>query len=182
MNVTQAKTKLERHTEDYRYLVGDWHDKLKTLPPARLEELTDACLALNGTNCGWWQYNAAQQLLDLIASVSAIRHDLPDELRAKLDPIIFGKRDVARGENDVAPPRVLPGTTRLLDVIARNLGETEGDLAIVYNPDRGEDAWNVSVMFGREAPDSPMAAGHAIATGPTLEDALRQAVDQASWT
>jgi hypothetical protein len=55
----------------------------------------------------------------------------------------------------------------------------EGNLAVSrMNDDEGRE-WCAVITFGREAPDSDMAAGQAIGMGLTLADALRGALAEA---
>lgn len=49
-----------------------------------------------------------------------------------------------------------------------------------YDPDAKDDhSWSVMLNFGREAPDSPMAAGSALGSGASAREALKGALDEA---
>lgn len=72
---------LTPYAERYRSMVGDWHSQFKTMPADDLEHLWHEARRLTLTNCGWWEFNAAQQILDLISLAVVIRGDIPEELR-----------------------------------------------------------------------------------------------------
>lgn len=66
-----------------------------------------------------------------------------------------------------SPSQVIPG--KLVDFLERE----GGALAVNFNPDiSSEDKWTAALHFGREAEDSPMAAGAAYGIGPTFFDAF----------
>lgn len=65
-----------------------------------------------------------------------------------------------------------------LTKVTAELAEQEGVMTLAYVPRHG---WTVSLVFGREAPDSPMAGGAAYGTGDTLMAALQKAVDETGW-
>lgn len=49
-----------------------------------------------------------------------------------------------------------------------------------YDPDSTDDhSWAVMLNFGREAPDSPMAAGSALGSGASAREALKGALEEA---
>jgi hypothetical protein len=67
----------------------------------------------------------------------------------------------------------IPGTG-LTDTLAEWAKRAEADVSILYDPVRGE--WAVMANFGREAPDSPMAAGSALGADDSLTKAIEQAL------
>lgn len=66
-------------------------------------------------------------------------------------------------------------TPYLLAVAARFAREHDGTFVTGYS--RGE--WSVTLTWGKEAADSPMAAAQAIGCSELLPDALRQMLDEA---
>ena len=66
-----------------------------------------------------------------------------------------------------------------LEAVAQGL-ESSGGGQLSFNYD-GRGGWTVMCVFGREAPDSPMAGGVAIGCGVTAADALEGALDEAGW-
>jgi hypothetical protein len=55
-----------------------------------------------------------------------------------------------------------------------------GQIVLSHNPEGGVgDKWHASLAFGREAPDSDMAAGVAYGMGTEASDALRTALSEA---
>lgn len=66
----------------------------------------------------------------------------------------------------------------LLDAIASFAEEREATIAIVFNATRS-GRWAAHLTFGREAPDSPMAAGQALGMGESLSEVLEQLVHEA---
>lgn len=45
----------------------------------------------------------------------------------------------------------------------------------------GKEPWSVGLIWGREAPDSPMAAAAAFGMGNTLGEALAEAAADCGW-
>lgn len=66
-----------------------------------------------------------------------------------------------------------PTTGELLERLAKYVSD-QGSGSIALGPDQNNEEWSISVVFGREAPDSPMAGGAAHGIG-TLEEAVEQA-------
>lgn len=57
-----------------------------------------------------------------------------------------------------------------IEGIVKTIGEEGGRFTIVYDTERG---WIAAMEWGREAPDSPMAAAAAYGAGDTAEEAMR---------
>jgi hypothetical protein len=72
----------------------------------------------------------------------------------------------------------LKGMVKALEAFA---DEHDGELAIGFGlgPISKRAGWSVSLTWGKEAPDSPMAAAQALGVGHTLEDALRKVAEEA---
>jgi hypothetical protein len=88
---------------------------------------------------------------------------------------------VTDGEFKEAYEPTSPGTMPLTGKAAKFFGllsdfvqkQEEGSIGLGFNA----EGWHVSVVFGREAEDSPMAGGAAHGSG-TLEEALRSAAEE----
>lgn len=67
----------------------------------------------------------------------------------------------------------LNNPTDLLTRLITHLGDDEGRLVIVHDPEKEPDQrWMVAYEFGREAPDSDMAGGASYHLSATLTQAL----------
>lgn len=75
----------------------------------------------------------------------------------------------------------------LFDRLEEGLLAAGGGQVVLTSPDPGVDlamdisVWRVGLVFGQEADDSPMAGGAAYGSGPSLQQALRAALDEAGW-
>lgn len=63
-----------------------------------------------------------------------------------------------------------------LAAIEKFCREKEGTFALGVAQKGG---WSAMLNFGREAPDSPMAAGSALGSGDTAEEAIDGVIDEA---
>lgn len=72
-----------------------------------------------------------------------------------------------------------PSAGELLEKLSEYVEKQEsGSVAIGYNKDRDGSRWLVSVVFGREAPDSDMAGGAAHGLSEDLGEALAHAAGE----
>lgn len=69
-------------------------------------------------------------------------------------------------------------SSQILDALAKGLEENEGSFTMYYDAERD---WTVSIIFGREAEDSPMAGGAAFGLGSSAYDAMAEALTEAGW-
>lgn len=65
----------------------------------------------------------------------------------------------------------------LMAGLVKFAAENEGNLGIVFGAPSNE--WSVSLTWGREAPDSPMAGAQALGAAPSLQEALAQVAGEA---
>lgn len=108
---------------------------------------------------------------------------------------LAGFQDFALGQIDnhaearrleLARPYARHGLGELLERAQRFLERHDGGALSVLlgsrpspNDHEPEDTWSVAITFGREDPDSDMAAGQALGVAPTLNEALHDALGQA---
>ncbi len=68
------------------------------------------------------------------------------------------------------------GASGLIQAAARYLAKQGEGTMLLSLDEKGE--WSCALTFGREAPDSPMAGGAAYGFGPTVDDALVEALTE----
>jgi hypothetical protein len=59
------------------------------------------------------------------------------------------------------------------------IAQQGANFGLMFDPEGKDPKWSVMLNFGREAPDSPMAAGSALGSGDTALEAIKGALGEA---
>lgn len=115
------------------------------------------CLARDG-EAGTWVVQLA--LTDKSDSVPAIARSAVDAVRLAVSGLGWE----------------LPDEGLDISILVEGLARESGSFVLI----RDED-WLASLMFGQEAPDSPMVGGAADGVGLTAQSALSMMIEQTGW-
>lgn len=142
---------------------------LKELPVGRAQPGTEFAALPDCTACGG---NGRDR-----AAVEAWYQSTPDltEVMAALGL----NSEVGPDDEDRQPVPAASVTSEAVNRVVRGL-EREGDGHLFLTHEGGR--WGCVVTFGREDPDSPMAAGAAHGVAGTAAEALQKAVTETGWT